>query len=129
MAEVDAGIQARLTGHVGLNALVNAIYSELAPPGTASPYITWRVYDEDPNEHMGSSSPPTAAFVQVTSYADSKAEQTAITVQIKLALSRYSGSEGGVVVQDSFFNGYNGRYDNDDQYFQRDHEFTIHYEE
>tara|TARA_R110000772_G_scaffold261031_1_gene379302 strand:- start:150 stop:539 length:390 start_codon:yes stop_codon:yes gene_type:complete len=129
MAEVDAGIQARLTGHAGLSALVNSVYSTLAPPGTAEPFITWRVFDDEPNEHMGSSGTPTTASVQVTSFTSTKAEQIAITTQLKDALGRYRGTEGSVTVQESFFTGYNDRYDNDEQYFQRDHEFTIHYEE
>lgn len=129
MAGIDAGIQARLADHAGLNALVNAIYSVLAPPGTAEPFITWRVFDEENNEHMGSSSTPTTASVQVSSFTGSKSEQEAITVQLKDALSRYRGTEGSVTVQDSFYTGYNDRFDIDDQYFQRDHDFTIHYEE
>lgn len=129
MAGIDVGIQTRLSNHAGLNALVVAIYSVIAPSGQPQPFISWNIFDEALNEHMGSSSTPTTVMVQVSSFTDTKQEQEAITVQLKSALSRYRGAEGGVTVQDSFYQGYNDRFDVDENYYQRDHDFEIHYEE
>lgn len=130
MAVVETPLLARLNDHAGLSAISGlTIWAVLAPERTPSPYIVFRGTDEDVNRHFTANSEPTTTFEQVTVFASDFDKIIEVSIQLKAALTRFSGTSGGVVVQQIFYDGFTDRYDQDDDYYQRDHDFIVHWEE
>lgn len=127
---VETPIKFLLNNDSGLSAIDGlTIWAVVAPERTTSPYITYYTADEDPTRVMGEDTTPTTDLVQITVFADTLEEIITVSKALKAALNRYSGTADGVVVQHIFADGHNDRYDDDDKYYQRNHDFIVHFEE
>ena len=96
-------IHARLKAHSGTFALVKArIYPLRLPQGPTYPGVRYQRIGAPRAHAMGADTGEVFARVQVDCYAETYAGADALSVQVRAALSRWSGTAGGVVV-DSIF--------------------------
>ena len=129
MAVVESAISSRLANYSGLTALTSRIFAVIAPDSAATPFVTWRIFNETVMSNFGSDSTPTEVSLQVSIFADDFDSVVNIGIQVKAALQRFRGTVNSVVIQDTFYEGYNDRFDNDGNYYQRDMDFRVFYEE
>lgn len=126
---VDAAVYARLSGFAGLTALTNRIRPVTAPQGDAFPYVVYALVSDLPYPAMGVNARPHRARVQVSSFAKKFDDARAVDAQVRLALSRFRGTSGSVVVQDILEDTVQDLYgDAGDGVFQRARDFIVYYE-
>jgi|APSaa5957512535_1039671.scaffolds.fasta_scaffold03390_12 hypothetical protein len=133
MAVIESGLKARLEGYTALTALLadgtDSIWAELAPQNADKPYLTYSIHDDIARNVMGKETTPTEALFQVSFFADEYDDLLLIFIQVRACLNRYSGTEGSVTVQDTFYDGRNSQYDESDRDYQMNVDFRIFYEE
>ena len=96
-------IHARLKAHAGTFALVVArIYPLRLPQGATYPAVRYQVIGAPRVHAMGADTGEVFARVQVDCYAETYAAAHALSVQVRAALSRWSGTAGSVVVDSVF---------------------------
>ncbi len=127
---VQIALKSRLNSFTGLTDLVGGeIYATIAPERTRSPFVVYRETDEEKTSQFSSDGGPTTSFQEITVFATDFDSLVAVSVQLQKALNRFAGTENGVVVQAIFFDGMNDRFDEDDNFYQRIHNYIVHYEE
>jgi hypothetical protein len=129
---IEQAIKAHLLAHTGLMALLadsSAVWFIDAPQGQAASYITFTIFNPEPNETMGGSVTPTEAVLQVSAYVQDANQLPLITAQLNDCLARYGGTVEGVVIQHIFAKGFGQDYDEDEAMYERTHEFQLFYEE
>ena len=100
MAEIEEAIRTRLTAFVGLTALISSrVYVDELPQNVTLSAVSYRKIS-DVKDHLliGQSKLERPVF-EFTSFALTKAVARSIANQLKAALSDYSGTLSGVVVQ------------------------------
>lgn len=130
MAEIDDAIYSRLSGYSGLSALVDdRIWPGVAKQGAALPYATFHEITTTPTNAMGADIPPTEMRLQVSIFDDNAPGCRAVAAQVKAALSRYSGTEAGIVIQQIFFKDRSKQFNSATKDFQINMDFRVFYEE
>ena len=111
---VGKAIYARLVAHAGTTALVGTrVYPLRLPQGPTYPAIRYQVISA-PREHaMGADTGTVHARVQVDCWATTYAGAKALAAQVILALSRWGGTSGGVVVEHVFLENEIDRFEPD----------------
>lgn len=104
---IGKAISARLTAHAGTNALAGSRHYPLhAPQGPTYPFTVYQMIGS-PRTHLMGDSPDASRWVeasmQIDCYAKTYAGTHALAEQVRLALSRWSGTAGGVTVEVVFF--------------------------
>lgn len=132
MAEIETAISARITAVADLTDLIGdtRFYADQAQTDEDKPYIVFTVVDDNPMARtMQSDTAPNEALVQFQIIADTFAEAKAIWIQLKAAFKRYRGTSGEVVIQDTFVESRQDRFDPISRVYQRDVDITFFYEE
>lgn len=100
---IGKAIHARLKAHTGTAALVESrIYPLRLPQGPTYPAIRYQVISTPRTHLMGDTADASIqahARVQVDCYDETYAGVRALAEQVRLALSRWSGTAGGVTVE------------------------------
>lgn len=126
---VDAAVYARLSTFSGLTALTGRIRPVEAPQADAFPYVVYSVISDLAFAAMGVNARPHRARVQVSSFDKDFDAMRAVDAQVRLALSRFRGSAGGIVVQDVLEDSVQDVHaDIGDGVFQRARDFIVYYE-
>lgn len=103
---IGKAITARLKAHAGTKALVGSrVYPLRLPQGPTYPAVRYQVIGSPRVHAMGADTGQVNARVQVDSYALTYAGAQALAEQVRLALSRWEGTAGGVVVDHLFLDG------------------------
>ena len=103
---IGLAIRARLNAHAGTLALTKRrVHPLRLPQGTAYPAVRYQVIGAPRTHAMGADTGEVHARVQVDSYAETYDEAQALAKQVRLALSRWDGTAGGVVVDHIFLDG------------------------
>jgi hypothetical protein len=130
LADANAGIHARLAAYTDLTDLVSTrIWRVRAPDIQTLPYVVIHRISTTPNHVMGADTTPTEARIQISVYDDDGPGCDAAALEVKNALSRWSGTAGTVTFQHVFFEDENDQYDEDSNYFQKNLDFRVFYEE
>lgn len=100
---IGLAVKARLTAHAGTSALVaSRVYPLRLPQGPTYPAVRYQLIGA-PRTHLMGDDPDASigvhARVQVDCYADTYAGAHELAEQVRLALSRWSGTSGGVAVE------------------------------
>jgi len=104
MAEVEAGIFARLSGQAGVTNLVGKrIYGGIAPQDSTMPHITYFKVSEYQPHSMIVDSGPIRPRIQVDIWSTGYGQSKAIARAVRTALQDYSGTTGGITFQRIFF--------------------------
>lgn len=100
---IGQAIHARLKAHAGTSALVESrVYPLRLPEGPTYPAIRYQVIGAPRTHLMGDSADASIGVhsrVQVDCFAETYAGVRAVAEQVRLALSRWSGTAGGVTVE------------------------------
>lgn len=99
---IDEALFARLSGFAGLSAIVAARIYPIGnvPQNPTKPYVTYQQIDE-PREHaMGVDPPIRQPRFQFSAWADDSTSCRDVAAQIDAALSRFSGTQASIVIQD-----------------------------
>lgn len=100
---IGKALRARLTSHAGTSALIGSrVYPLRLPQGPTYPAVRYQVIGAPRVHAMGADTGQVDARVQVDSYAETYAGAQALAEQVRLALSRWEGTAGGVVVDHVF---------------------------
>lgn len=108
MAIIGDAIHAQLTGHSGTRALVGSrVYPLRLPQGTGAsslpyPAVRYQVIGAPRSHVMGQDTGEVFARVQVDCYAETYRDAHLLSAQVRAALSRQSGTWGGVVIDSVF---------------------------
>tara|TARA_R110000744_G_scaffold71143_1_gene143355 strand:+ start:1872 stop:2261 length:390 start_codon:yes stop_codon:yes gene_type:complete len=129
MAEVEKAILSRLSLATAGLASAGSIWAVLAPQDQAKPYIVFEVLDEITNNVMSKETTPTECFFTTRIYADLFSEIVSITDDVRASFDRFTGTAGGIVVQDVFYEGRSDNYDDRDREYERELTFRIWFEE
>lgn len=130
MADVMTGIVSRLGAYTDLTDLVaTRIHRLKAPHDESLPYLVLHKITTNTWPAMGADIDPASARIQVDVYDDDGAGCDAAALEVKNALTRWSGTAGGVTFQEVFFEDENDGYENDTNLFRKIVEFTAFYEE
>jgi hypothetical protein len=125
---MEAGIYSRLVAYAGTTALVGTrVYPIQAPQNPTYPFIVYTRTDTSPVTSLIDDTTLNSAFLSVDSYAATFSEVKALRNQILLALKRYHGTSGGVVIEDAFLRGENHSYDPDLEIYQISTTFEVFY--
>ncbi len=126
---LESGIYTRLSGYANLTALVLArIYPKVIPQDCLLPAVEFQKISETPEHAMGSDPSIRQSRIQVSAFAETYSEVKAVSAQIKAALSRYSGTSSGTVIQDIFFEGDYDLYEPDTGIYHAPSDFIVWYE-
>ncbi len=99
MAYVEQAIYARLKAVAGVTGIVaSRIYPCMIPQNTALPAITYRRLSGNRDYVFGGQTGIVDARFEIASWADSYSGVKALAEQVRLALSGYRGSVGGVTI-------------------------------
>ena len=99
MADIVSGCRAILAADVTVAALVGTrIYPDQLPAGVTYPAIHFEHADEESTFHMGGLSGYANSFMEIQCHAVSRAGATALADAVRLALSNFSGTSSGVVI-------------------------------
>lgn len=103
---IGKAIHARLKAHAGTSALVGSrVYPLRLPQGPTYPAVRYQVIGA-PRTHLMGDTPDASQWVhsrvQVDCYAVTYAGAHALAFQVRMALSRWSGSAGGLAVESVF---------------------------
>lgn len=109
---VGKAIHARLKAHAGTTALVGTrIYPLRLPqdigerkPAPQYPAVRYQRIGAPRSHVMGADTGEVYANVQVDCYGLTYEDADALSVQVRAALSRWSGTAGGIVVDSVFLN-------------------------
>jgi hypothetical protein len=100
---IGKAIHARLKAHAGTTALVESrIYPMRLPQGPTYPAVRYQVIGAPREYVMGGATGDVHARVQVDCYAETYEGAKAVAEQVRLALSFFAGTSGGIVVERIF---------------------------
>jgi hypothetical protein len=101
---LGAYIRLVLTGDAGVRALVtDRVYSEILPQGPTTPAVVFAEVSADEDYSLEGPTGVRRNSVAVDSWAEKRADATALGIAVKRALSGHSGAAGGFEVQSCFF--------------------------
>ncbi len=133
---MEKAIYAILAADAGVNAIVGTrIYPGKLPQGVTLPAIVYGRITTGPNHASGNTPGLRSAFIQTTCYDEDDATQSAyegadvLGKAVKSALSRYSGTIAGIVVQQIFLDDERDTYEFDTNKEGRAIDFICWYEE
>ena len=136
MATIDDHIYSRLVNYAGLLALVSTrINPGMLNQGDTLPAVTFRKISAPRIHQMGSDPGIVTARYEVNCWADAEdnadgfGSMAAVGVQVVAALSRYSGTIGGVVVDQIFLDDEEDIYEPSTMTWRRILDFIVHYRE
>ena len=99
MASIDSALYTRLSGFAGLAALVSTrIYPPLAPQNATYPLVTYQQISAIRPYAMGTQIGLVQARFQLDSWAETSPGARAVSEQVRLALSNYSGTSDTIVI-------------------------------
>ena len=128
---LESAINARLDGYAGLTALVGERnYMVTMPQGTTMPATTTQIVSEIPLHAMSADAGYREARIMVNSFGSDFSMCRDVDEQVRLALSRYSGTSSGTVVQDILEEGTTDLHHGEVKggIFQRARDFRVFYE-
>lgn len=101
---IEAALFSRLNGFAGLTALVSdRIYPVgEVPQEVTKPYISFFKVNHLQVNAMGDDPDLQRDRFQINSHGVKLLDIVAVNAQVKLCLNRWSGTEAGVVIQDTF---------------------------
>ena len=129
---LESAIKSRLEDYSALTqtlATTTSIWAVLAPDDAAKPFITYEVVTDSPTIAMSADCVPSESLVIINIFADTFLEIANTFSQLRTCLDRYTGAEGGVTVQATFYEGRNDNFDLTDRDYQRTCNFRIFYED
>jgi hypothetical protein len=131
MADITEAIYSRLTGDATVAALVvDRVFPFTPKDPVTRPYITYHLISMLPRPHaMGSDPAMVTDRYQLDLWADSYEDMIALDDAVMARLSRWRGTEAGVVVQSSFHVDRRDSYEPDTKYRRRSNDFEISWEE
>lgn len=99
MADIGAAVRAVLAADAGVAAIVGTrIYADRWPKGVTYPAIRYEHLNEESTQHMTGLSGLADSYLEVACRASTRLAATSLAEAVRLALSRYSGTSSGVVV-------------------------------
>ena len=136
MATIDDHLYSRLANFAGVSALVGTrIDPGMRNQGDPLPAVTFRCISDVPIHQMGDDPGILTARCQFDCWgntednADGFGDAVAVAKQVKLALSRYSGTIDGVVVDHIFFDDREDFPEPSTKTWRRSLDFIVHYRE
>lgn len=100
MADICTALRTVLTGAAGVTAIVdNRIYPDRRPQDVVYPCITYSLYRDTSEHHMGGLSGLAEAAIEYECWATTRLASRALYEQVRLALSRYKGVANSVDVR------------------------------
>jgi len=102
IAEIEEAVYSALTGNATLTGLISTrIYPLVLPQEVALPAVTFFRVSNLHNHGMGGDIDLMETRLQVSILADSVLRMRTVTDAVRGVLSRWKGTYGGVIVQDS----------------------------
>ena len=102
IAEIEEAVYSALTGNATLTGLISThIYPLVLPQEVALPAVTFFRVSNIHNHGMGGDIDLMETRLQVSILADSVLRMRTVTDAVRGVLSRWKGTYGGVIVQDS----------------------------
>jgi len=102
IAEIEEAVYSALTGNATLTGLISTrIYPLVLPQEVALPAVTFFRVSNLHNHGMGGDIDLMETRLQVSILADSVSRMRTVTDAVRGVLSRWKGTYGGVIVQDS----------------------------
>lgn len=96
-------ILAQLKANATVEQLVGAnIFDSTAPQDTQTPYIVFEEFDGERYSQMGGDANIVAARVRLHLWVSNAADRDTLATACRQALQRFSGTSGGVAVDDVF---------------------------
>ena len=93
-----------LTADPGVAALArDRVYSEVLPQGPATPAVVFTEVSADEDVSLDGPTGVRRTSLAVDSWAEKRADATALGIAVKRVLSGHSGAAGGFEVQSCFF--------------------------
>jgi hypothetical protein len=93
-----------LTADPGVAALARErVYSEVLPQGPATPAVVFTEVSADEDVALDGPTGVRRTSLAVDSWAEKRADATALGIAVRTALSGHSGAAGGLEVQSCFF--------------------------
>ncbi len=130
MSSASAAVVARLNEFTALTSLVSdRIYRYRALDLQAQPYIVVYVITDTKNHAMGADINPAEARIQVTVFSSDGPICDQVAAQVHAALNRWSGTINGTVVQSIFHVNETESYEVDTDYYQKNIDYRVFYEE
>lgn len=109
MPSIEASLFTRLSTHAGLSALVSTrVYPFHLPQNPTYPAVSFTKVSSERISAMGSDTGVVRKRFQVSAWGQKNGAKSGVenvydvAVQIRAALQRWSGTVGGVVIQDTF---------------------------
>lgn len=131
MAVLETVLKSKLeeSAVADLLATTTSVWAVLAPQGAPRPYVTYRVFNDEPTNVMNGETDPTISLAQISIFADSFLEINNIFIQIRDKFRRLKGTIDSVVVQNTFYEGREDNFNREDNDYQRDLTFRFFWEE
>ncbi len=125
---IDQAVYTRLTGHVGVAALVGArVYPIILPQGETGDSIVYRRISTQPVSALNDDTDLESARYQFTCYARTSMAAQAINAQVRAAWQRYNGIVSTVVIEDAEMETEFDDFESDPGRYQSIIDFTISY--
>jgi len=112
----DPGVAARAADRV---------YSEVLPQAPKTPAVVFSLIGADEDYSLEGPTGVRRTSVVVDSWAEKRADATALGIAVKRALSGHSGAAGGFEVQTAFFISERWAYDDDVDLYRTSQDFEI----
>jgi hypothetical protein len=94
-------LAARLKAVTGVSNLVSTrVWADRAPRATPHPYVVLQRIGGEPIHHLANASGLANATVQIDVFASSGSSRDAVAEAVRDAIDGWSGSQGGVLVQE-----------------------------
>jgi len=118
----------RLSTHSGLIALISTrSYPYVLPQNITYPALTYNIISSTTEHAFGSDPGNEMRRVQVSIWDTTALSVENVGIQVKAALSRWSGAQANVTIEDSFLDNELDDYDPETKDFRTDLDFIIHY--
>jgi len=114
-----------LAADAGVIALTTDISHGVMNQETTKPYITYLIYDQDPNETKDTLSELDIVYVSISCISSNNLNAVAIGEAVRTALDGYAGTVDATVIQSSSFLKFRDGWIQDAKAFQMTVEFQI----
>lgn len=128
---IENGVVARLNAVSAVTDLTsNRIYANTLPADSARPAIVYQLISTVPfDSNLNADPGKLQSRVQLTLYADSTSQRTALSEAVRTALQRFQGSAGDITILDARLeNLFDQAYDLETGDTARVADFLIYYE-
>ncbi len=100
---IEDAIFDRLDNYAGLSALVaSRIYPVNAPQNATKPYVTYNRISGVRESLLATDTDIATPRFQISAWSDDRDEVVSVAAQIRGAFQRYSGTNAGIVIMDSY---------------------------